>query len=84
VQLREIKCGKGKTEPTEDSICFDENGSDNHEPWEGFLVHNGIMSALKAVKFSSDRMSYIILRGRWCDVIILFRTCISQQRVKLR
>jgi hypothetical protein len=29
------------------------------------------MSAVKRVEFVSDRMSYIILRGRWCDVIVL-------------
>jgi hypothetical protein len=23
------------------------------------------------VEFVSDRMSYIILRGRWCDIIVL-------------
>jgi hypothetical protein len=23
------------------------------------------------VKFVSDRMSYIILRGRWCNIIVL-------------
>jgi hypothetical protein len=29
------------------------------------------MSAVKRVKFDSDRMSYIILRGRWCHIIVL-------------
>jgi hypothetical protein len=30
-----------------------------------------IISAVKRAKFFSDRMSYIILRGRWCHVIVL-------------
>jgi hypothetical protein len=30
-----------------------------------------IISAVKSVEFISDRMSYIILRGRWCDIIVL-------------
>jgi hypothetical protein len=30
-----------------------------------------IISAVKRVEFVSDRMSYIILRGRWCDIIAL-------------
>jgi hypothetical protein len=30
-----------------------------------------IISAVKRVEFVSDRMSYIILRGRWCDIIVL-------------
>jgi hypothetical protein len=29
------------------------------------------MSGVKRVEFVSDRMSYIILRGCWCDIIIL-------------
>jgi hypothetical protein len=29
------------------------------------------MSAVKTVEFVSDRMSYIILKGRWCDIIVL-------------
>jgi hypothetical protein len=36
-----------------------------------FFVHNRIVSAVRRVKFISDRMSYIILRGRWCNVIVL-------------
>jgi hypothetical protein len=38
----------------------------------GFFVHKRIISADKRVEFVSDRMSYIIiLRGRWCDIIVL-------------
>jgi hypothetical protein len=29
------------------------------------------MSAVKRVEFISDRMSYIILRCRWCCIIVL-------------
>jgi hypothetical protein len=29
------------------------------------------MSTVKRVEFVSDRMSYIILRGRWCNIIVL-------------
>jgi hypothetical protein len=29
------------------------------------------MSAVKRVEFVSDRMSYTILRGRWCNIIVL-------------
>jgi hypothetical protein len=33
-------------------------------------VHKRIISAVKRVEFVSDRMSYIILRGRWCHIIV--------------
>jgi hypothetical protein len=36
-----------------------------------FIVHNRIISAVKSVEFLSDRMSYTVLRGRWCDIIVL-------------
>jgi hypothetical protein len=36
-----------------------------------FFVYTRIISAVKRVEFVSDRMSYIILRGRWCHIIVL-------------
>jgi exonuclease III len=29
------------------------------------------MSAVKRVEFVSDRMPYIIIRGRWCNIVVL-------------
>jgi hypothetical protein len=29
------------------------------------------VSAVKRVKFVNDRMPYIILRGHWCNIIVL-------------
>jgi hypothetical protein len=34
-------------------------------------VHKRIISAVMRVESVSDRMSYIILRGRWCHIIVL-------------
>jgi hypothetical protein len=35
----------------------------------GFFVRKRIILAVKRVEFDSDRMSYIVLRGCWCDII---------------
>ena len=37
----------------------------------GFFVHHRIVSAVKRVEFVSDRVSYIVLRGRWFNIIVL-------------
>jgi hypothetical protein len=34
-------------------------------------VHKRIISAVKRVEFVSDRMSDILLRGRWCHIIVV-------------
>ena len=40
--------------------------------WEqNFCVPQRIASAVKRVEFVSDRVSYIVLRGRWCNIIVL-------------
>jgi hypothetical protein len=39
--------------------------------WVQDFVLKRIISAVKRVESVSDRMSYIILRGRWCHIIVL-------------
>jgi len=40
--------------------------------WEQvFFVHHSIVSAVKRVEFVSDRVSYIVRRGRWFNTIVL-------------
>jgi hypothetical protein len=44
--------------------------NENHEVGTGVFVHKRIISAVERVEFVSD-MSNIILRGRWCHIMVL-------------
>jgi hypothetical protein len=46
-------------------------GNENHELSVVSFVQKRIISAITKVEFVSERMSYLILRGRWCHVIVL-------------
>ena len=37
----------------------------------GFILNYRTVSAVKRVEFVSDRVSYAVLRGRWCNIIVL-------------
>ena len=39
--------------------------------WEQVFVHRRIVSAVKRVEFVSDRLSYIVLGGRWRNTIVV-------------
>jgi hypothetical protein len=71
VGVQEVRWDRGGTKPAGKYTIFYGKENENNELGTGVFVHKRIISAVKRVEFVSERMSYIILRGRWCDVIVL-------------
>jgi hypothetical protein len=71
VGVREVRWEKGGTEQAKDYTFFygEENG--DHNLGTSFFLLKRIVSTVRRVVFISDRMSCIILRGRWCNIIVL-------------
>ena len=69
--VQEVRWDKGDTVRAGDFFVY-EKGSENHQLGTGFFVRHRILSAVKRGAFVSDRVSYIVLRYRWCNIILLF------------
>jgi len=44
------------------------------------LVHHGRVTQIKRLEFVSDRMSCIVLRGYWCNFIVLNMHALSEDK----
>jgi hypothetical protein len=71
VGVQEVRWDGGGTERAGEYTFFYGKGNENAELGTGLFVHKIIIPAVKKVEFVSDRMSYIRLRGRWCNIIVL-------------
>jgi hypothetical protein len=71
VGVQEVRWEGGGTEPAGEYTFFYGKGNENHALGTSLSVHKRIISAVKRVESVSDRMSYIILRGCWCHIIVL-------------
>jgi hypothetical protein len=71
VGVQEVRWDKDGTVKAGDYSFFYGNRNENHQLGTGFFVHHIILSAVKRVEFVSDRVSYKVQRGRWCNIIVL-------------
>jgi len=66
---RRLSWKKRGTEIAEDYIFFNRKGNENYQLGQDFL-HHRIVSAIKRVDFFSDKVSYVVLRGGWFNIIV--------------
>ena len=71
VGVQEVRWDRGGTVRAGDYIFLYGKENEIHQLRTGFFVHHRIVSAVKTVEFVSNRVSYIVLRGCWCNIIVL-------------
>ena len=67
----EVRCDREGTVRAGDYNFFYGKLKENYQFGAGFFVQNRTVPAVKIVEFVSDWMSHIVLRGRWCKIVVL-------------
>ena len=71
VAVQEVRWDRESSVRAGDYKFFYGRGNYNHQLGKGPFVHQRITSAVTKVAYVIDRVSYVVLRGRWCSIIVL-------------
>jgi hypothetical protein len=71
VGVQQVSWDKGDTVRARDYNFFYRKRNENYQLGTGYFVQHRIISAVKRVQFVSDRVSYTVLRGCCCNIIVL-------------
>jgi hypothetical protein len=75
---QEFRWEKRGTKRAEDYTFLYGERNEDYQLGTGSFLHKKFVSAVRKVDSFSDRMSYIILRGCWCNIIVML--CASNMR----
>jgi len=78
VGVQEVGWDKGKKVRAGDYKFCLWTRKENYQLGTGFLYTT--VSAVKKAEFVSNRMLYIVLRGRWCNIIVLYVHAPSEEK----
>jgi hypothetical protein len=70
VGVQEVRWDKGGKVRSGDYNFYYGKGNDNRLG-TGFFVPHTLVAAVKGVEFVRNSVSYIVLRGHWCNIIVL-------------
>jgi len=71
VAVQVVRWDRGGVVRAEDYNFFNGKGNESHQLGTGFFVHHRVVSAVKRAEFVSVRVLHIVLRGCWCNIIVL-------------
>ena len=80
VGVQEIRWGNGGTVRAANFNFFLWKMKQKSSIGNRIFVHHRIVSAVKRVEFVGNRMSYIVLRGRWCNITVLNVHALSEEK----
>ena len=79
VGIQEVKWDKGGIVRARDYILSKEKGTISSIGNRTFVQHR-IITPVKTGESVSERMSYIVLRAHWCNIIVLHEHAQSQEK----
>jgi hypothetical protein len=80
VAVQKVRWVGSGGQAAEDYVFLYGNGNEYHRLGTGFIVNMRIISRVKRVEFIRHRVSYIIIGGRWCDIVPNVNTATEDEK----